>query len=134
MRRAARGLAVAVPRIHLLAASPLVRTVQTAEIVAEAYDALVPSPVSELQPGAGMDAALVWLRQLEASHTVAAVGHEPGLSVLASYLLCARKDPVLSLKKGGACLVDVPAGVAPGTAQLLWAMTPRFLRRLGRRS
>src|SRR5207302_5715910 len=40
MRRAARGLLVAQPTVDLVATSPLVRTTQTAEIVAEAYDAM----------------------------------------------------------------------------------------------
>jgi len=132
MRRAARGLAAVAPRIDLLAASPLVRAQQTAEIVAETFDALQPTSVSELQPSAGVDPALVWLRKLDPTHTVAAVGHEPGLGVLASYLLCGRKEPILLFKKGGACLLAIPPGIMPGTATLTWALTPRLLRKLGR--
>jgi phosphohistidine phosphatase len=132
MRRAAHGLAVVRPSIDLLAASPLVRATQTAEIVAGAYAGITPVFVPELQPGAGVDAVVAWLRQLKEAQTVAAVGHEPDLSVLASFLLTGRKDPILSFGKGGAALLEVPSGVTPGSCALAWLMAPRHLRRLGR--
>jgi len=64
--------------------------------------------------------------------TVIAVGHEPDLSCLATRLVGHRSDPILSLGKGGACLLEIPEGVQSGGATLIWLLTPRQLRRLGR--
>lgn len=131
MRRAARGLVLTVPMSHMLATSPLVRAVETAEIIGEAYDRVLPETVTELQPRAGADAVIAWLRHLPAEHRVIAVGHEPDLSILAGMLLVGRQSPVLLFKKGAACLLRVEADVKPGTASLEWFMTPRQLRQMG---
>jgi phosphohistidine phosphatase len=73
---------------------------------------------------------VAWLRRLPSEHLVAAVGHEPDLSAVATYLLTSRRDPLFALKKGGACLLVVPPGIAPGSAALEWLLTPRQLRKL----
>ena len=132
MTRIARGLRRIHPRIDLLATSPFVRAADTAAILATEYDSLEPVEVPELQPRTGVDAVLAWLRGIDALETVAAVGHEPDLSLIASRLLSTRRESILSLGKGGACLLEVPDGVRPGTATLVWLLTPRHLRRLGR--
>jgi phosphohistidine phosphatase len=75
---------------------------------------------------------LAWLRRLPADHSVAAIGHEPDLGVLASYLLAGRRESFVPFKKGGACLMYVPAAITPGTSVLEWLMTPRQLRYLAR--
>lgn len=130
MRGAAAGLVIAAPAPQVLATSPLVRAVETAEIIGEAYDRLVPETVSELKPRAGADAVIAWLRHIPEGHRVVAVGHEPDLSVVAATLLTSHSTPIFSFKKGAACLIDVPAGVTPGIASLQWFLTPRQLRRL----
>jgi len=132
MHAAASGLARASDPPDLLATSPLVRATETAAIVAETFDSLTPVSVPELRPGAGPDAVLAWLRTLPAGHVVAAVGHEPDLSLTASYLLASRREPLLTFKKGGAGLLTVPPGILPGTATLEWLLTPRQLRSFGR--
>ena len=130
MRRAAAGLVIAAPAPQVLATSPLVRAVETAGIIGETYDRLVPETVPELKPQAGANAVIAWLRHIPEGHRVVAVGHEPDLSIVAATLLTAQATPFFSFKKGGACLIDVPAGVTPGTGSLEWLMTPRQLRRL----
>ncbi len=131
MRRAARGLVAMVPAPQQLVSSPLVRAVETAEIIGDAYDRMVPETVSVLQPGAGPEPTLAWLRRLPADGRVVAVGHEPDLSILASVLLAARDEPIMGFRKGGACFLVVPAGVVPGSASLEWFLTPRQLRLAG---
>jgi hypothetical protein len=37
---------------------------------------------------------------------------------------------ILALRKGGACLLEFDGEPAPGTATLLWALTPAQLRAL----
>jgi phosphohistidine phosphatase len=126
MKAVARGLRKVHPDIALLASSPLVRAVQTAQIVSSAYKVSVRT-VPELAPGAGPKAVLAWLRGLEAVGTVAIVGHEPDLSNLAQHVLGSPR-PVLVLKKGGVCLIDLADG---DQARLEWLATPRSLREIG---
>jgi phosphohistidine phosphatase len=132
MGRIARGLRRIHPKIDLLASSPFVRAADTAQILAKQYESVKPMSIPELQPGAGVDAVCAWLRGLDVAGTVAAVGHEPDLSALASYLVSGRQDGILSLGKGGAVLLEVPPGTRPGESALAWLLTPRQLRRLGR--
>ncbi|MBI4502759.1 MAG: histidine phosphatase family protein [Gemmatimonadetes bacterium] len=132
MQRVARALRRIRPDIEVLATSPFVRAAETAKILAAGYQNLKPISIPEIQPGAGVDAMLAWLRGLDTSGTVVVVGHEPDLSNLASRLLSERHDGVLSLGKAGACLLEVPAGVPPAGATLVWLLTPRQLRWLGR--
>jgi phosphohistidine phosphatase len=133
MKRAARALHRLVPTVDLLASSRLVRARQTADIVSRAYGGFPITNVPEFEPGASLDGMLSWLRQVETSGTVAVVGHEPSLSGLVSHLVAGPAHSVLVLDKGGACLLEVPAGVPPGEARLFWLATSRQLRALGRK-
>lgn len=130
MRLAARGLAVVAPAVDLLATSPFVRATETADIVAAAFHRPPTHPVDALTPERPAADFVKWLHAIEDATTVAAVGHEPHLGRLVSWLTTARKQPFMELKKGGACLLDLGAAPAPGTARLLWVVTPKQLRRL----
>jgi phosphohistidine phosphatase len=132
MKRGARGLEAVQSGIDILATSPLARATQTASIVADAYGVEI-TTIPELSPGAGSDAVEGWLRSVELDGTVAIVGHEPDLSELVTHLLTGRSHSFLSLGKGGACLLEIPAGVSPGPGRLLWLLSPGQLRRLGRK-
>ena len=62
---------------------------------------------------------------------MAVVGHEPGLSGLASYLLVGSDAGVdLELKKGGAAMLSLDGDTKPGSALLRWLLTPKVLRSL----
>ena len=133
MARGAKGLRRAVPRIDVLSTSPLTRAAQTAAIVADAYGGAEAEVADELLPSARYKDFMRWLRARADADVVAAVGHEPHLSGLATLLLTGRSEPpVLELKKGAACLLDFPEAVGPSKATLLWALTPGQLRRLRR--
>ena len=59
------------------------------------------------------------------------VGHEPGLSGLASLLLTGSANSVsFDLKKSGMIALELHDGIERGGAHLLWVLTPRHLRRL----
>jgi phosphohistidine phosphatase len=131
MRRAARGLRAVVPRIDVLASSPLVRATQTAEIVAAEYGDLPFDAIAELSPERRPDELLGWLRSQKPGTTVAVVGHEPHLGFLAGWLLTARNDSFVDFRKGGAVLLEFDDPPAGGNAVLAWALTPRQLRTLG---
>jgi len=139
MERGVRGLRAVVRRVDVLATSPFTRAAQTAKIVADAYGAPEPVAVSELTPEGKYKDFIGWLRGQATHDVVAVVGHEPHLSGLVSLLLTGRNDPVLVLKKGGACLIefagdegdsDANTDVGAGKAKLLWSLTPGQLRRL----
>jgi len=131
MRRGAAGLRAVLPAIDVLATSPLLRAVQTAEILAGVYDGRNMVTVNELSPDSEFPQFLRWLRTQNAGGTVAIVGHEPHLSGLTSWLLTGRKRSFISLKKGAVCLLEFGEQPKAGAATLMWALAPSQLRQLG---
>jgi phosphohistidine phosphatase len=131
MERGAAGLVELVPELDLLAASPLKRAVETAEIIAKAYGGLPVERVPELAPGVGVDRFIGWLAGQHARSAVAVVGHEPDLSQLVCAFLSGANGPFLELRKGAACLLEFPGPVGRGAATLDWFLGPKHLRRIG---
>ncbi|MFL5385916.1 MAG: phosphohistidine phosphatase SixA [Longimicrobiaceae bacterium] len=132
MKRAASGLRLIVEELSLVATSPLVRSLQTAEIVAEAFGLTETRTVEELAPERSPDDLLPWLRTQEADTTVAVVGHNPHLGFLVGWLLTGRHENFVELKKGAAAMLhfEDPDPPAPGCATLLWSLAPSHLRKL----
>jgi phosphohistidine phosphatase len=128
MNRGAAGLKALVPDLDVLATSRLLRAKQTAAIVAR-HHRIEPVEIDELAPGVPLSRLLDWLR-LQAVARLAIVGHEDGLSTFASWLISGRSESHLTLKKGGACLVEISESLVPGTAVLRWLLTPKQLRRM----
>jgi phosphohistidine phosphatase len=129
MREAAAGMATLQRRVDVVATSPLVRAVQTAEIIASEYDCEVVT-VDVLAPDEDPASTFAWIGTQRADGTVALVGHEPHLSALVSYMLAGKSTAFIELKKGGACLLEV-AAFSPGSSTLKWLLTRRELVRLG---
>lgn len=132
MRQGARGLKALVPTIDLLATSPLTRAAQTGAILDSTYGDLWEVEIPELLPDAALPSFLAWLTR-QKQQTIAAIGHEPHLSRLLAWLVTGEARPFFAFRKGGACLLDLAEEVAPGKAQILWAMTPSQIRRIGER-
>lgn len=85
--------------------SPLVRSVQTAEIAAEALGLLDEVTVfSELQPGANADDLMRKLAEHRGTGPLMLVGHEPDLSAIAAQLLGERS--YAGLKKSGIIAIE----------------------------
>jgi phosphohistidine phosphatase len=129
MKQAARGLQTIAPEIDLLATSPLTRAAQTGAIVDSVYGGLKEVEIEELSPESSPSDFLRWLRKQKAG-CIAAVGHEPSLSLILSWLLTGSERRIFAFRKGGACLLDFPDEVGAGTATLSWALTPAQLREL----
>lgn len=129
MKQAARGLRGLVPEIDLLATSPLTRAAQTGAIVDSVYGGLKEVEIEELSPEATSEDFLRWLRKQKVD-VVAAVGHEPSLSLILSWLLTGNERRIFAFRKGGACLLEFPEEPGAGTATLVWALTPAQLRGL----
>ncbi len=129
-RRMGRGLARRGATFSLIASSPLVRAVQTAEIVAAEVgyrgrvlvtDTLVPEgPTSQ---AVSFLAAVA--RDPEAAHSVALVAHEPILSALAGELTHRPRHP--PLEKAEALRIRMEGG-PEGKGTLKWRVDPRGRR------
>jgi phosphohistidine phosphatase len=131
MARGVRGLRAAAPEISLLASSPLVRAVQTAEIVGKEYRVTIGDTTDVLRPDATFNDFVSWLGGHTDRSVVAVVGHEPHLSALVTWLMSGNDDARIDLKKGAACMLSFDGRVTGGRGLLCWALTPKQMRKLG---
>ncbi|ABQ26821.1 phosphohistidine phosphatase SixA [Geotalea uraniireducens] len=126
IRKTARTLLQKKVNPDLILTSPLIRAVQTADILAEtlSYDGSL-QVTDELAPGFGMVALRKVLDAFPTVQELVLVGHEPDLSQVISSLLSLPGG--FNLKKGvGVKLVIDPAALqAPAT--LKWAAVGKKL-------
>lgn len=129
LKKEARGLAAIGVTLDVILTSPLVRSKQTAEAIAGAFNAK-PSIVAieSLAPGASHQAILADLEKHARRKRLAIVGHEPGLGEFIARLIGARRP--VELKKGSVCRIDIEGLPPGGPAALRWLLTPRMLRNL----
>jgi phosphohistidine phosphatase len=109
--------------------SPLLRTRQTADVIAESLKGNPPVVTSDALAPAGTPGAVMQeLAKHARKGSVALVGHEPNLGELAARLIGSRRP--LEFKKGGICRIDFDTLPPKGTGHLRWFVTPRMLRKL----
>ena len=131
LRREAKALVALDLTFDVILTSPLVRTRQTAEIIGAAFRNAPPVVnMPSLVPGGTHNAIIEELTKQHRRHSIALVGHEPGLGELAGRLIGLRKP--LEFKKGAICRIDVTALPPTGPGRLRWFLTPRILRRIGK--
>jgi phosphohistidine phosphatase len=131
LRKEARALVALDITLDVILTSPLVRTRQTAELVAAAYRN--PPPIvsmASLAPGSTHNAIIEELSKQHRRHHIALVGHEPGIGELAGRLIGSRRP--LEFRKGAICRIDVAALPPAGPGQLRWFLTPRIMRKVGK--
>ncbi len=110
--------------------SPLVRAVETAEIVAESLKTKLPMDFCDaLRPGRSTEALISFLARHPNRKRVMVVGHEPDLSQMAGRLVGASRAR-LAFKKGGCCLISFDEFPPKSPGELIWWLTPRILRKL----
>lgn len=115
--------------LDLLLTSPLVRAVQTAEIIAETLTvARGPVVTPALAPGGDLAAVLAAARP--GGQRVMVVGHMPSLGELASWLTWGDPALVVPLRTAGLCRVDLGPHDQPGAGDLRWLLPPRLAGRL----
>lgn len=134
VRAAVAGMRASGLKFDAILTSPMARAAETAALVADAYSG-APSPqtISTLSAGVAPADTLAALKSFDRHENVMVVGHEPGLTSLASLLLTGSANSLtLDLKKCGLVALELPNGIARGGAQLCWMLTPRQLRRLGK--
>ena len=126
--RAARGLRELVPTVELVLSSPYRRAWQTAQILHEEADWPAPEPCEALGASCPAEAALDVLRKQSSRGSVALVGHDPHLPVLAALLLAGHGTTAqIELEKGGVICLAFRGPPTPGDALLRWGVSPRIL-------
>jgi phosphohistidine phosphatase len=139
MKKNTKGLRRIVSCPDALVSSPLVRAIQTAEILRdEAWPRLRILETESLRPDSLTEDLAQWLRRLweknyrlaEPDALIAVVGHEPHLSAQVSWLLSGSGKSFVDFKKGGACLLSFEKNPGRGKGRLLWCATPRILRQM----
>lgn len=128
-RMMAKALKPLLGDANVLATSPLMRAVQTAEIVGTVLKFEKIVEVSELVPEAPPQAFARWLQTANPRATsIMAIGHEPQLSVFASWCLTGANESFIDLKKSGVICLEVESfdSLSPGTAELKWVLSPKI--------
>lgn len=126
---AARGLAAFCGAPDVIATSPKVRALQTAEIAQDAWRKKSPPQIWPELAEDNFEAWLVRLRKIEAK-SVVLVGHQPDFSRFASLLLSADAEELeIVWKKAGVMALDLD--LPNGHVALQWMLPPRFLRLVG---
>ena len=132
LRKAARALERAGVKLDVIVTSPLVRTRQTAELIAGGLD---PHPhiltADSLAPGGTTAAVLADLEKQAKRERIALVGHEPGIGELAARLIGSRHP--IPFKKGAICRIDVEGLPPAGPGDLRWMLTPKILKAIATR-
>lgn len=131
LRKEAKGLSKIDVTFDVVLTSPLVRARQTAEIIAAGQD---PKPhltnADSLSPDGSYAAVIADLAKHSRRKRIALVGHEPSLGELAAKLIGSRRP--LPFKKGAICCIEVDSLPPAGPGDLLWFLTPKILRSLGK--
>ena len=129
LRKSIRGLFRAGVSFDVVLTSPLVRTRQSAEIVAAGVSPRPPIvAVDSLAPGGSYQGVFTDLEKQARRTKIALVGHEPGIGELAARLAGSRH--AFEFKKGGVCRIDVDSLPIEGPGTLVWFLTPRIMRAL----
>jgi phosphohistidine phosphatase len=127
MRKAARGLARLGVTVDVVLTSPLVRTRQTADLVASAFDRTPPVILADsLAPDGTFADVVADLRKQSRKKRIALVGHEPNIGELAARLAGSRRS--FEFRKGAVCRIDVDAVPPGGPGALRWFLTSAMLR------
>lgn len=118
-RKTARTILKKGVKPDLILTSPLLRAVQTADILAEnlAYRGPLMA-VDELEPGFALHGLRQLLNRFQPVNELIVVGHEPDLSTVVAELLCLDKG--FKFKKGGALKLVIKSAALPGDALFKW--------------
>jgi phosphohistidine phosphatase len=111
----------------LILSSPYVRARQTAELVAEAFEARKKLELADsLTPGGSTRKLVELLHHLQPPpENVLLVGHEPYLSGLVSLLVSGEATLAVVMKKGGLCKLTTASLKHGRCATLEWLLTPK---------
>ena len=133
LTRQAKGLKAAGLSLDLVISSPLVRAVQTAEVIMAGLEIASELAYSEaLVPEAH---PYLLLEELANKHSgverVMVVGHEPHMSSFVSMVVSGNQGGFIRLKKGALCKLRIPRLDGVKSGWLEWLMTPDQMIKMG---
>jgi phosphohistidine phosphatase len=111
----------------IIATSPLVRCVETAEILAAVLDGPKIVKLDELQPGSDLQGLLQWtVRQAAKHEQITWVGHVPDVDNLAAALI-GDAGASIHFAKGAAAAIHFDGEPTAATGELQWLATAKLL-------
>lgn len=133
LTRQAKGLKAAGLSVDLVISSPLVRAVQTAEVIMAGLEIVGDLAYSEaLAPEAH---PYLLLEDLASKYSrvdrVMVVGHEPHMSSFVSMVVTGDPNGLIRMKKGALCKLRIPRVDGLRSGWLEWLMTPDQMIGLG---
>lgn len=126
LKSSAKVIVELVPDLDAIITSPLTRALQTARILAKAFEmktAVVED--SRLSPGFGMEALGAIVREYPDAKGLIFIGHEPDFSQTLSALTGGGS---IVCKKGSLARVDI-LQIEPLQGELVWLIPPKVLAR-----
>lgn len=126
MRRVAQGMLAMELSFDVILSSPFARAKQTAEIVADVFEAHKSLEFTDTLAVCGDPEELIKLigKKYDAVESVLLVGHEPYMSSLISLLVSGDQNLMVTMKKGGLCKLSVESLRYDQCATLEWLLTP----------
>ena len=119
--------------LNSVAASPLPRASQTAEIVARRFKLLNKiEHWDELKPSGEVEGVYRRLSRQTKGSNLVLVGHEPQLSTMIGEIISGRSGVNLVLKKAGLAKIEILGFKPKITGELRWLITPRLIKRAGK--
>jgi phosphohistidine phosphatase len=134
MREAARGLLRLGVEFDLVMTSPLVRAVETAEIITTVLgqNKIKVEQTETLAPGASTDELFAEIKRHTGAESIALIGHQPDLGEIISKIVRCNGNLLIELKKGSVCCINVIETVPTLHGNLIWLFAPKHLRMLGK--
>lgn len=112
---------------EVIATSPLVRCVETAQILAAGVGKAELVEMDELRPGSDILALLRWtVRQARHHEQVAWVGHMPDVSRLAAAMI-GQGQSLIHFTKGAVAAIHFDGLPEPGGGELRWLASAKLL-------
>lgn len=134
MREVARDMQKLDLSFDLILASPYLRALRTAEILAQVFHSKKLFVTNHLAADADTRQVVAEINEnFGALENIVLVGHEPFLSGLISHLLTGQPGMKIDFKKAALCKLSVEDLRFGDCASLCWLLTPRQLARLGKR-
>ena len=127
-RRVGKALKALEVEFQAILVSPLLRTRQTAEIVAHTLGAgKCLRECEALAPGVVASKLFAELKRLGQAENVLLGGHEPDMSGLVSLLVAGEPPVDVEMKKAALCCLELRTPIAPRCATLKWLVPPKLL-------
>ena len=124
-----RALAMLDPDVEIVVTSPLVRAIETGEIIGkEIGDHPIMHVTEYLAPGFAGKALVREILALSAGGNIVVVGHQPDMSSFVSFLIGGSQDASIAMSPGSIAKIVVEAPRTVG--YLRWLISPDEVKTL----